>query len=99
REFTERAWQVPQRFFANRYMVLVHGVGLVDEYPAVLYDGDQHRDGYDGIFEENMGVSVESYMGESGGKEGGKLEQEVLSTRAGAVLLSQTPLENALKIQ
>jgi len=41
REFTEKGWKVPQRFFANRYMVLVHGVGLCDEYPAVLYDGEQ----------------------------------------------------------
>jgi Xaa-Pro aminopeptidase len=99
REFTENGWKVPQRFFANRYMVLVHGVGLTDEYPAVLYDGDQQQSGYDGYFEENMVVSVESYLGLDDGDCGVKLEEQVLITRAGAIPLSKTPLDNAIEIK
>ena len=39
-----------------------------------------------------MVLSVESYIGERGGHEGVKLEEQVLITAAGAVKLSRTPL-------
>jgi hypothetical protein len=35
---------------------------------------------------------VESYIGEQGGKEGVKLEEQVLITANGSVVLSQSPL-------
>ncbi len=76
-------------------MMMIHGVGLVDEYPSVAYARDFADWGYDGVFEENMVVSVESYIGEGGGKEGVKLEQQVLITPNGTVPLSNTPLEIA----
>jgi Xaa-Pro aminopeptidase len=98
REFAERCWPVPEEFLANRYMMMVHGVGLVDEYPSVAYASDFKEWGYDGRFEENMVVSVESYIGEVGGKEGVKLEQQVLITRKGAVALSTAPFADALAV-
>jgi len=99
RELSEKSWKVPEKYFSNRYMVLAHGVGLTDEYPAVLYDVDQQLHGYDGVFEENMMVSVESYLGEPGGAEGIKLEQQVLITASGAIPFSRTPFEDALTIE
>jgi Xaa-Pro aminopeptidase len=39
-----------------------------------------------------MVVSVESYIGEQGGKEGVKLEEQVLITANGAIVLSRSPL-------
>jgi Xaa-Pro aminopeptidase len=98
REFAEKCWPVPEEFIPNRYMMMVHGVGLVDEYPSVAYARDFRDWGYDGLFQENMAVSVESYIGEVGGKEGVKLEQQVLITATGAVPLSKTPFEDALVI-
>ncbi len=98
REFVEKCWPVPEGFLPNRYMMMVHGVGLVDEYPGVAYACDFNDWGYDGAFEENMVVSVESYIGETGAKEGVKLEQQVLITAAGAVPLSKTPFEDALVV-
>ena len=95
RDFAETCWPVPEEFLANRYMMMIHGVGLVDEYPSVAYARDFADWGYDGVFEENMVVSVESYIGEVGGKEGVKLEQQVLITPNGTVPLSNTPLEIA----
>jgi Xaa-Pro aminopeptidase len=97
-EFADRSWPVPERFFRNRYMVLVHGVGLCDEWPAILYGGDQRSSGYDGIFQENTVVSVESYLGADGGGEGIKLEQQVLITSSGAEAFSRTPIADALEI-
>jgi Xaa-Pro aminopeptidase len=79
-------------------MTLVHGVGLCDEWPAVLPASDQRRDGYDGVFQENMIVSVESYLGADDGQEGVKLEQQVLITPSGAKLFSRIPMANALEI-
>lgn len=96
REFSERAWPVPEEFVANRYMAMVHGVGFVDEYPSLAYTQDFADWGYDGVFEENMVVSVESYLGAVGGKEGVKLEQQVLVTANGAVPLSRTPFTDSL---
>lgn len=92
REFAERCWPVPERYEHNRYMMMLHGVGLVDEYPSVAYAVDFAEWGYDGLFQENMVVSVESYIGERGGHQGVKLEEQVLITARGAVTLSRTPL-------
>ena len=98
REFAETCWPVPEKFVANRYMMMVHGVGLVDEYPSVAYARDFKDWGYDGVFQENMVVSVESYIGEAGGAEGVKLEQQVLISSRGAVPMSAMPFEDALTV-
>ncbi|WP_295470891.1 Xaa-Pro peptidase family protein [uncultured Pseudomonas sp.] len=92
REFAERCWPVPEKYQHNRYMMMLHGVGLVDEYPSVAYANDFPDWGYDGTFAQNMVVSVESFIGEQGGPEGVKLEEQVVITAAGAVKLSRTPL-------
>ena len=96
RELSERAWQIPASCAANRYSVVVHGVGLCDEYPAVRYTQDLDKAGYDGTFQAGMTVCVESYIGEEGGHEGVKLEQQMLITETGAELLSDFPFEERL---
>ncbi len=96
REYVEKSWKVPEEYLANRYMAIVHGVGLVDEYPHIPYAQDFTHGGYDGQFEENMVVSVESYIGAAGGGEGVKLEQQVLITAAGPEVLSASPFHDAL---
>jgi Xaa-Pro aminopeptidase len=98
REFGETCWKVPEAFVPNRYMMMVHGVGLVDEYPSLAYAQDFAEWGYDGVFEENMVVSVESYIGEVGQKEGVKLEQQVLITKNGAVPMSKAPFVDAIEV-
>jgi Xaa-Pro aminopeptidase len=52
--------------------------------------------GYDARLEAGMTVCVESYMGEVGGAEGVKLEQQVLITETGTELLSDFPFEDSL---
>ncbi|PBC03690.1 Xaa-Pro peptidase family protein [Mesorhizobium sp. WSM3860] len=98
REFAEAAWPLPERFVPNRYMAMVHGVGMVGEYPQIPFGCDFAELGYEATFEENMVVSVESYIGERGRKEGVKLEQQVLITSRGAEILSKTPLVDALEL-
>jgi len=98
REFAEICWPVPEQYYPNRYMMMIHGVGLVDEYPSIPYTRDFPEWGYDGVFEQDMVVSVESYMGEVGGPDGVKLEQQVLITANGAVPMSRSPITDALML-
>ncbi len=92
REFSQRAWKIPNEFYHNRYCCVSHGVGLADEYPAIAHNGaDWNSAGYDGVFEENMVVCVESYIGAQGAGEGVKLEQQVLITKEGVSELSSYP--------
>jgi Xaa-Pro aminopeptidase len=94
REFSERAFALPERYRANRYSTVVHGVGLCDEYPAIYYPEEAAETGYDGILEANMTICLESYVGEAGGPEGVKLEEQVLVTVTGAEVLSSYPFED-----
>jgi Xaa-Pro aminopeptidase len=96
REYAEQSWKIPEEFLANRYMCLAHGVGMVDEYPDIVHPLDWEETGYDGVIEENMTLCVESYIGEEGGAEGVKLEEQVLVTAEGVQILSTFPFEEEL---
>jgi Xaa-Pro aminopeptidase len=96
REFSDKALQLPERYAANRYSTIAHGVGVCDEYPWVYYSEDVEAAGYDGVLETGMTICVESYIGEAGGAEGVKLEQQVLVTESGAEVLSRYPFEDAV---
>ena len=96
RELAETAWKLPESCRPNRYSVIVHGVGLCDEYPACVYQEDFARTGYDDVFEAGMTVCVESYVGDVGGGQGVKLEQQVLVTETGAEVLSTYPFDEDL---
>ncbi len=52
--------------------------------------------GSDGVLEPGTALCVESYIGEDGGHEGVKLEQQVLITDTGVELLSTFPFEEEL---
>jgi Xaa-Pro aminopeptidase len=94
RELSEKSFELPERFRANRYSVVAHGVGLSDEYPAVYYPEDAGASGYDDVLQAGMTICLESYVGEPGGPDGVKLEQQLLITPSGAEVLSRYPLEN-----
>jgi len=94
REMSAKSWPVPEAFIANRYADIAHGVGLGVEYPLIWYQEDEAYGMYDGVFEENMVVCVESYIGAVGGREGVKLEQPVLITADGPKLFCDCPLED-----
>ena len=92
KEFTEKSWVLPEDYYPNRYSVMVHGIGLCDEWPAIRYPTDGGERG--GIFQKNMTITVESYIGKVGGKEGVKLEQQYLIGENGLELMSHHPLED-----
>ncbi|MGO8866424.1 MAG: M24 family metallopeptidase [Alphaproteobacteria bacterium] len=96
REASELAWRIPNAFVKNRYSCVAHGVGLCDEWPKITHIQDREKSAYDGELQPGMTICVESYMGEEGGREGVKLEQQVLITEKGSRLLSTFPFEEPL---
>jgi Xaa-Pro dipeptidase len=88
KEFTDKSWVLPEDYYPNRYSVMVHGIGLCDEWPAIRYptDGGERS----GTFQKNMTITVESYIG----KVGVKLEQQYLIGENGLELMSHHPLED-----
>ena len=95
-EYAAKAYRLPEEYLANRYADVGHGCGLGVEYPFLWYPEDEKYGAYDGTFEENMVVCIESYVGAVGGREGVKLEQPVWISPDGPVVLSDFPLEDDL---
>ncbi len=95
RDFSDQAWPIPGLYMAQNYGCLLHGVGMVDEWPAIGCDPKDPL-AQAGQLEPGMTVCIESYIGEVGGVDGVKLEQQVLITPNGHEILSQFPLEAAL---
>ena len=94
REFRERTWRIPDRYLDQNCGCPLHGVGMVDEWPAIGVGLDDPL-AQDGVLVPGMTVCIESYMGEVGGAEGVKLEQQVLITDSGHEILSRFPLDSA----
>ena len=93
REFAEKAWKLPDNCYDNHYPCQVHGVGMCDEWPFIAYPNkDYNNADFSGMFEENMTITIESYIGEVGGREGVKLEDQYLVTTKGLKLLTKHPL-------
>ncbi len=96
REVADMAWKIPARFVDQRYTSVMHGVGMHGETPFIAHAMDFETYGREGTLQPGMVVSVESYIGEKGGIEGVKLEEEVLVTETGNALISRFPFEDDL---
>ena len=96
RDLVEGSVVPPPDCFPTRYGVLYHGVGLADEYPTLPHAADWTDDTPDGVLEPGMVVCVESYIGRLGGREGVKIEEQVLITEDGHDQLSSYPLDERL---
>jgi Xaa-Pro aminopeptidase len=96
RELAERAWPIPEIYRENRYVLMLHGIGMCDEWPWIAYRYEWDQNGYDGVIQENMTICVESFMAPAGATEGVKLERQVLVTAEGARPLDTFPFEEEL---
>lgn len=93
-ELTRRLRPLPERYRRNRYGVAMHGVGLCDEYPSIYYPEDFATVGFDGVLEAGMVLCVEALIGDDGGREAVKLEEQVLITEDGCRRLTRYPMED-----
>ncbi len=96
REVAEKAWTIPDRYAERRYTSVVHGCGMHGEAPFIPHLRDFDRYGTEGVLEPGMVLCVESYIGEVGGREGVKLEDELVITERGAERISRFPFDDAL---
>ncbi|MGI9301172.1 MAG: M24 family metallopeptidase [Gammaproteobacteria bacterium] len=97
REVAEQAWKVPAQYADNSYAFIAHGVGLCDEWPnCYQLERLEAQDEGGIVLESGMTLCVESYIGESGGPDGVKLEEQVLIAEEGAERLSSFPFEEDL---
>jgi len=96
KEYSEKAFDIPNKYLKNRYYLSAHGVGMTGEYPYLYHKADYPDSGYEGRILPNMTLCVESYIGEENGKEGVKLEEQILVTDNGIKILSLFPFEERL---
>jgi len=95
-ELTEKGKRLPDEFIEQRYGVMMHGVGLCDEFPSIHYPEDFMHGAFDYVLEPGMTLCVEAYIGAVGGKHGVKLEDQVLITDTGFENLTQCPFDDRL---
>lgn len=94
-DLTHNGHRLPEEFRAQRYGVMFHGVGLCDEYPCIRYPEDLDSYGYEGELQAGMTLCVEAYIGAVGGKDGIKLENQLLITEDGFEDLTRYPFEDS----
>jgi Xaa-Pro aminopeptidase len=95
-ELAEDLPEYPDAYREQRYSFVLHGVGTDDEPPFLPFPDEPGAEKLDGEFRENMVVSVEFYAGKVGEQDEVKLEDEVLITADGPVMLSLYPYEGKL---
>ena len=97
KELTFGGHQLHEKYRSLQYGVKYHGVGLCDEYPAIMYP-EYWSTAYDGVLLPGMALCVEAYIGEVGGGEGVKLEDQVVITEDGYELLTHYPFDERLLV-
>ena len=92
RDIVERALLPPAPYHSLTNACIAHGIGLCNEYPLIVSHDHFAAGGYDGVIEAGMVLCVESLASQAGARESVKLEQQILVTDDGPVVLSSTPL-------
>ena len=88
--------RLDEKFQAQKYGCLMHGVGLCDEWPLVAYPDKHVAGAFDYPLEPGMTLCVEALVGEVGGAFSIKLEDQVLITEDGYENLTKYPFDDAL---
>ena len=96
-ELTRRCHRLPERYRAQRYSAMMHGVGQCDGFPSIYYPEDCIDGAFDEfVLEPGMALCVEAYVGAVGGRQGVKLEEQVIVTETGCETLDRTPFDERL---
>ncbi|MEM8655853.1 MAG: dimethylsulfonioproprionate lyase DddP [Pseudomonadota bacterium] len=95
-ELTANTHVLDDRYQAQKYGCLMHGVGLCDEWPLVAYPDKAVAGAYDYALEPGMVLCVEAAVGEVGGDFSIKLEDQVLVTEDGYENLIRYPYDPVL---
>ncbi len=94
-ELVAEAPTVPERYAAQRYECMFHGIGLEEESPSLCHPDDAQPNPAT-MLEENTMLVVEVYAGEIGARDGVKLGDELLVTAEGIRVLAPFPFSDSL---
>ena len=95
-DLTANTHKLDDKFQAQKYGCLMHGVGLCDEWPLIAYPDKAVAGAFDYPLEAGMVLCVEAAVGEVGGDFTIKLEDQVLITEDGYENLTTLPFDAAL---
>ena len=95
-DLTRNCHRLDEKFQAQKYGCLMHGVGLCDEWPLIAYPDKMVPGAFDYELEPGMVLCVEVLAGEVGGDFSIKLEDQVLVTEDGYENLTTYPFDPAL---
>ena len=88
--------RLDDKYQAQKYGCMMHGVGLCDEWPLLAYPDKAVEGAFDYALEPGMVLCVEAAVGEVGGAFSIKLEDQVLITEDGFENLTSYPFDAAL---
>lgn len=88
--------RLPDKYQKLKYGCLMHGVGLCDEWPLVVYPDSMVEGAFDYALEPGMTLCVEALISPEGGDFSIKLEDQVLITEDGYENLTRYPHDAAL---
>lgn len=95
-KLSANAHRLDDKFQAQKYGCLMHGVGLCDEWPLVAYPDKTVPGNFDYPLEAGMVLCVEEAVGKVGGSFTIKLEDQVLITEDGFENLTKYPFDASL---
>lgn len=95
-ELSANTHVLDDQFQKLKYGCLMHGVGLCDEWPLVVYPDHAVAGAYDYPLEPGMVLCVEALVSPEGGDFSIKLEDQVLITEDGFENLTTYPFDPAL---
>ncbi|WP_375553281.1 dimethylsulfonioproprionate lyase DddP [Roseovarius mucosus] len=88
--------RLEEKYQAQKYGCMMHGVGLCDEWPLVAYADKAVAGAFDYALEPGMVLCVEALVSEAGNDFSIKLEDQVLITETGYENLTRYPFDAAL---
>ena len=80
----------------QKYVCMMHGVGLCDEWPMIAYPDHVMEGAFNGELQPGMTFSVEALISPENGDFSLKLEEQVLVTEDGHEMLSRYPYDPVL---
>ena len=95
-ELVAKSHRLADKYQAQKYGCLMHGVGLCDEWPLVAYPDQEVAGAFDYTLQPGMTLCVEVLVSEVGQDFSIKLEDQVVITECGYENLSTYPFDPAL---
>ncbi len=95
-EISIKRHRLDDRFQAQKYSCLMHGVGMCDEWHIVAYPDQEVSGAFKYSLQPGMMICVEAAVGAEGGNFSIKLEEQVLITEGGHEILISYPFDTTL---